>query len=205
MADTSKGVVKYTSRDYESIMQDFWSVVPALTDLWKPEAESDPGVVLGKFLASVACVFGGKKRKNHLLNIIAFGSYTKRIKTATSGLDWLSTDENEVRKYAEDPRCGFTFTSDGFRTLFSIVAFMQSKTAYAQLPDRPSFFAYGSEDPVGSYGTGVEKVIATMTEAGAKVKSKNYGAYRHELMNEPAIKEQYFKDLVDFYDALPLA
>ena len=165
----------------------------------------NPAVGFGKFLASVACVFGGKKRKNHLLNVIAFGSYTKRIKNPKSGLDWLSTDENEVRKYAEDPMCGFTFTSDGFRTLFSIISFMQSKTAYAQLPDRPCFFAYGSEDPVGSYGTGVEKVIAKMTEAGAHVKSKNYGAYRHELMNEPEVKAQYFKDLIEYFDEVQIA
>jgi len=54
MSDSiQRGLVKYTSRDYISIMNDFWSVVPSMTDVWKPEADSDPGVVLGKFLASV--------------------------------------------------------------------------------------------------------------------------------------------------------
>lgn len=53
-----RGVVKYTSRDYESIMADFWDLVPKLTELWKPEADADPGVVLGKFLASVADMLG---------------------------------------------------------------------------------------------------------------------------------------------------
>lgn len=70
-----RGMVKYTSRDYESIMADFWDMVPKLTELWKPapdkykvkgfyddgdsekevwnpEANADPGVILGKFLAS---------------------------------------------------------------------------------------------------------------------------------------------------------
>ena len=56
--DVSRGVVKYTSRDYQSILADFWSVVPTMTELWKPEADSDPGVVLGKFLASVADMLG---------------------------------------------------------------------------------------------------------------------------------------------------
>lgn len=55
---THKGLIKYTSRDYESLMEEFWSVVPTLTELWKPDAESDPGVVLGKWLASVADVLG---------------------------------------------------------------------------------------------------------------------------------------------------
>ena len=53
-----KGIVKYTSRDYTSIMEDFWNIVPKMTELWKPEADADPGVVLGKFLASVADMLG---------------------------------------------------------------------------------------------------------------------------------------------------
>lgn len=56
--DFSRGLVKYTSRDYESIMKDFWDVVPTLTELWKPDADSDPGVVLGKWLASIADMLG---------------------------------------------------------------------------------------------------------------------------------------------------
>ena len=55
---TERGLVKYTSRDYTSIMQDFWDLVPKMTELWKPEASADPGVVLGKFLASVADMLG---------------------------------------------------------------------------------------------------------------------------------------------------
>lgn len=54
----NRGIVKYTSRDYQSIMEDFWNLVPKMTELWKPEADADPGVVLGKFLASVADMLG---------------------------------------------------------------------------------------------------------------------------------------------------
>lgn len=72
--DNNRGMINYTDRDYESIMKDFWALVPALTelwkpeaverldkedvDLWKPEADADPGVVLGKWLASVANMLG---------------------------------------------------------------------------------------------------------------------------------------------------
>lgn len=52
--DSNRGLISYTSRDYDSIMNEFWALVPKLTDLWKPEADADPGVVLGKFLASAA-------------------------------------------------------------------------------------------------------------------------------------------------------
>lgn len=52
--DFTHGLVDYTSRDYDSLVDEFWKIVPTLTELWKPEADADPGVVLGKFLASVA-------------------------------------------------------------------------------------------------------------------------------------------------------
>ena len=65
--DLKKGIVSYTSRDYESLVEEFWKMVPRLTELWqpgvddslwKPEANADPGVVLGKYLASVADMLG---------------------------------------------------------------------------------------------------------------------------------------------------
>ena len=54
----SQGLVNYTSRDYNSLVDEFWDLVPKLTDLWKPEADADPGVVLGKYIASVADMLG---------------------------------------------------------------------------------------------------------------------------------------------------
>ena len=54
MADQTQGLIPYSSRDYNSLMEEFWNLVPTLTSLWKPEADADPGVVLGKFLASAA-------------------------------------------------------------------------------------------------------------------------------------------------------
>ena len=163
----------------------------------------NPAVGMGKALAGLGCVFG-KKAKNGLLNAIAFGSYNKRIKKPRTACDWLSTIPEEVDKYVKDPMCGFTFTSDGFKTLFGLVGFIQSEEAYALIPDRPCFFTYGEDDPVGSYGEGVRKVIARMQEAGANLKSKSYGPYRHEIQNEP-VKEEYFKDLIDFFDSVPLS
>lgn len=58
MADSNRELISYTSRDYNSIMGEFWALVPKLTDLWKPEADADPGVVLGKILASAADMLG---------------------------------------------------------------------------------------------------------------------------------------------------
>ena len=165
----------------------------------------NPAIGMGRFLADTACVFGCAKRPNKLITYIAFGTYTKRIKNADTSYDWLSTDPVEVRKYIDDPMCGFYFTSEGFKTLFNLLGFIQSNEAYAQVPDRPCMFVYAGEDPVGNYASGVEKVIDRMKASGARLQSKNYGPYRHEIMNEPEVKEQYFTDLVNFFDEVSSA
>ena len=56
--DYKNGLISYTSRDYESLKSEFFNLVNSLTELWKPEADSDPGVILGKYLASVADTLG---------------------------------------------------------------------------------------------------------------------------------------------------
>lgn len=56
--DRSRGLIRYTSRDYNSLMEEFYNLVPQLTELWKPEADADPGVVLAKFLASACDMLG---------------------------------------------------------------------------------------------------------------------------------------------------
>ena len=54
----SRGLIKYTSRDYDTLLAESKELVPKLTALWKPEADDDPGVVLGIFLSSVADMLG---------------------------------------------------------------------------------------------------------------------------------------------------
>lgn len=155
---------------------------------------------VGRFLANAGCFLGGKRKKSRFLKIMTFGTFCKRVPHPKTGCDWICTDEAVVKAYVGDPMCGFTFTNDGFKTLYDLIAFMQSRKAYELASDKPCFFTYGSEDPVGSYGKGVEKVIAKMEAYGRNVRSKNYGAYRHEIHNE-SVKNEFFTDLIEFYDS----
>lgn len=60
MADKSisNGIVKYSSRDYQSLLNDFIEAVPTLTELWDCESDSDPGMVLAKYIAACADMLG---------------------------------------------------------------------------------------------------------------------------------------------------
>ena len=158
----------------------------------------NPAIGFARFMAGTACLFGGAKKEGKLLNAVAFGSYCKRIENPNTPGDWISSDPEEVKNYFADPMCGFTFTNGGFSVLFRFVSFIQSSKAYQNLAEVPCLFTYGSDDPVGSYGTGVEKVISKMKQYGARAHSRNYGPYRHEIQHEP-VRGDYFRDIVDFY------
>lgn len=65
--DYKRGLVNYTRRDYNSLMEEFFNIISNITELWKPEygdsvwkpeANADPGIVLAKYLASVADMLG---------------------------------------------------------------------------------------------------------------------------------------------------
>ena len=60
MADNSinNGIVRYSSRDYQSIFNDFMSAIPTLTELWDGESDSDPGIVIAKYIAACADMLG---------------------------------------------------------------------------------------------------------------------------------------------------
>ena len=98
-----------------------------------------------------------------------------------------------VDKYIEDPLCGFTFTSNGFKTLFTLIERLNKSENIQKMPkDLPVFFIAGDKDPVGNYGEGVKQAYESFEKAGMKNLSvKLYSEDRHELLNELDRAEVY--------------
>jgi hypothetical protein len=147
--DTSRGIIKYTSRDYNSIMADFWDIVPKLTDLWKPEADADPGVVLGKILASAADMLG--VNVDVLANELFAPSVTQR-KNAEKlfsligyTLGWYTAARTEVtfQNSGDTPIIlDFGFSGSDFATL----------NAYTDITDQPRVITYNVLPMTNSFG-----------------------------------------------------
>ncbi len=147
----------------------------------------NPAAGMGIFLAETVAKIKGSKHKSKLINSIAFGSYNKKCASAgDNGFGWLTTDKAIVKKYNEDPYCGFLFTVKGFKDLFSVLDSVSKKEWYEKVPSNlPIFLISGKEDPVGSYGSGVEKVYNDLLNTGhKKVTIKLYDRMRHEILNE---------------------
>lgn len=140
----------------------------------------------GKAVAAVQKLFKDSKYPSSLLNAIAFGGYNKRIKGNRTVMDWLTKDEKIVNAYIQDPLCGFTFTVNGFQTIFELVSRLYKSDNLEKIPkELPVLFMSGADDPVGDYGKGVNKACRSLVDAGMKrVQMKLYSDDRHEILNE---------------------
>lgn len=143
-------------------------------------------VVAGKILAGMQKLFLGSEHVSHLIDKCAFGAYNKKVKNPRTDKDWLSRNEENVDRYIADPLCGFTFTVNGFATLFELVSRIQKKENLEKIPaELPVIMVSGDADPVGDYGRGVQKAFDSLKEAGVKnISLKLYHDDRHEILNE---------------------
>ena len=155
-----------------------------------------PLIVSGLMIAKVQGFLLGDKHVSKLLDKIAFGTYGKRIKNPKTGYDWLAANEETVDKYMKDPMCGFIFTVNGFKTLFTLIARTNHAENLQKMPkELPVLFLSGEEDPVGDYGKGVTKAYGDFEKADMKrIGMKFYAGSRHEIFNEKN-REEVCKEL----------
>ena len=154
----------------------------------------NPAAGMGIFLANTVAKIKGSRHKSKLINSVAFGTYNKRsAQKDDNGFGWLSTDREVVKKYNADPLCGFLFTAKGFTDLFNVLDSASKKECFEKTPQKlPIYIISGKEDPVGSYGPGVEKVYNEYVKTGhSKVTMKLYDRMRHEILNEFGKEEVY--------------
>ena len=121
-------------------------------------------ILCSKAMAGIQKLFCGSRHVSHFIDKAAFGNYNKRI----------------------DELCGFTFTVNGFQTLFELIRRLQKQENLEKVPQNlPILMVSGAEDPVGDYGKGVRKACDSLKKAGVKnITVKLYENDRHELLNE---------------------
>lgn len=171
------------------------------------------GTSVGKMIAKFLQVFRGVKHRSKFVNQLAFGGYNqKSAKLArqngqTVSLaehyptlnSWIVSDPAVVAAYDADPRDGFTFTLNGFETLFGLMQRAYSKKGWEMAnPEAPILFIAGADDPCIISQKDFTKAVNFMRQRGYRhVTSKLYPGMRHEILNEKR-KQTVWRDVVDF-------
>lgn len=154
-----------------------------------------PGVLLqsAAVLCRMIARFKGWHYRSALIDSFIIRGYERKL-----GMEWLSKNAESTLAYAEDPRCGFAFTLNGFYHFFRTVDRANVLEAAGQMPkDIPILFTSGGEDPVGSNGKGVKAVCRRYQKQGADASIKLYPGYRHEILNE-LDRQTVFEDILSW-------
>ncbi|MCI8465167.1 MAG: alpha/beta hydrolase [Lachnospiraceae bacterium] len=158
-------------------------------------------VSFGKLVAGLICKVRGSRYRSRLLYKLTLGGNNRRIKDLRTENDWLSTNEESVDAYNQDPFCTFIFTAGAYRDFFTILTDLAAKKNFSTMNrELPVLFVAGEEDPVGNYGKGVKACCKQFQELGFKdVTLKLYPGDRHEILNE-LDRHMVFEDLALWLD-----
>lgn len=175
--------------------QDFVKV--ALSGYPNPQGVASVGCFLTAFIA----LFKGRKGYSKLVNDMVLGGFSKAVPNATSSLDWLSYNKENVDKYAKDPLCGEEFTLGSFNALFHLVSDINKPGQYKNVnADCPIYLISGVDDPCTGGEKGRNDSLDRLQKAGFKnIEVKIMDGMRHEMLNEDN-KQEVMQLLLEFFN-----
>ena len=164
---------------------------------WHTALEANAGMMLAQTTALSHSWF----YRSPFLNNLVLGSSNKQFTHARTPADWLTRDEKIVDRYLADKRTRFTFTCNGFYSLFHMLHYLTVRSNLERMPkDLPVLFIAGAQDPIGNNGDGPRKTAVQLTSLGLKkTECKIYPHCRHEVLNE-LNREEVYRDVLNFLD-----
>lgn len=153
---------------------------------------------LGCVLADVLSFFKGDKYRSSFINQLAFGAYHKYTGESTP-FNWISYSKENQQAFINDALCGFTFTLNGFKALFSLMQMAYSPKYWdVNHKSLPILFVSGEDDPCAVSKARFNDAVQFMRDMGYQnVSAKLYPNMRHEILNE-ANKHEVMQDMAEF-------
>lgn len=154
-------------------------------------------VGLAVFLSKCMIRIKGERTRGDLFQKMAFGAYNRGFEHEGSKNAWISVDQENVKAYDQDEKCGFIFTLNGFLNLFLLVKETYSSKGWqVKNPQLPVFFLSGAQDPCMNSRKSFEEAVRFMRKMGYKnTKAKLYEDMRHEIFHEKD-KERVYEDIL---------
>lgn len=155
----------------------------------------------GIAISSLIRLFKGPTYKSKFLENLSVGQFNKVISNPNTNSDWISYNPDNIKKYIEDPLCGFGFTCSAFNDLFHLVTQMHKSKKYVDVNnDLPFLLVSGKDDPCTGGAKGLADSYKVLSKANFNnIKVITYDNMRHEIINE-LNNEVVFDDILDFFN-----
>lgn len=158
---------------------------------------SPPLIALVRSMARVSMTLRGRRHRSPFLHNLVFGTLNRPFKGET-GSEFICSDEEVVRTYADDPYCGNLSTAAFIYELLGGTGMAAAKQTFERYPkDLPLFIGAGEFDSMGGSGLkAVKQDVQDFKNAGvADFEFKIYEGMRHEILNEKH-KQQVYEDII---------
>ena len=143
-------------------------------------------------------LFFGKKAVSKFLDKITLGQYNKFFKPNRTEKDWISSDNDNVDDYVNDPLCGYPVTIGLWDDLSKGMLSVFDNTKYKAIDKLlPVYILSGTKDPVGGNGLGVKKLFDFLNPIFDSVYLDLIENARHEVFSE-IDKEHTYNKLLHF-------
>jgi len=128
----------------------------------------------------------GSDVPSRLLPRLTFQAWANKVPGHATQFDWLSRDADEVRKYIDDPLCGWNASVSLWRDLFGFIFAGADDSRFSSAPrDLPINLVGGAKDPATDGGKAVEHFARRLRRMGfSNLVSTVYADTRHESLNE---------------------
>ena len=133
-----------------------------------------------------------------------FGGMTERYDNPAGPNDWIAADPDVVADHATDPFNNLVNPPtvrliDDFVELYRFIEDPAWATRITR--DLPVYMFAGDRDPCCNYGEGLYHVANSLAKAGCRnVRVKAYSGRRHEIHNEPDLREEVERSIIAFID-----
>ncbi len=143
------------------------------------------GAKVGVIVAKLFILFKGDRHRSKFIDSLAFRPHNRKFQHEGANA-WVVSDPAVRELYNSDPKSGFTFTLNGFVTLFTLMNTAYSKKGWQMhRPNLPIIFLAGADDPCIISKKDFHQAVDFMRERGYDdVESKLYPEMRHEILNE---------------------
>ena len=160
-----------------------------------------PRLNVGIGLTAILCKVKGDHSRSSIICNMAQGTYNASFEPGRTRSDWLTRDERIVDEYVSNPLNQFSFTVNGYNTLFRSIRYSELHNNLDRIPkDLPVLIASGENDPVGNFGKGPKIIAESYRATGIRdVTLILYPDDRHEILNE-LDKDTVYKDLLHWLE-----